>query len=159
MSQPDETFTLSRLHHVQLSVPRGSEEACRGSWGGVLATDELDEPPVLVVRGGCCRGGGVEVHRGVEERSAPARKAHPGIVVDGLPVLAARLEAAGPSPVEDALDHRAGHPPGVAHVVLQLLGAGRDQPQQVRHPGGLARVGGQDVAQAPAREHQRVAHP
>lgn len=96
MSEPDELFTLSRLHHVQLSVPRGSEEACRRFWAGVLGMDELDKPAVLAARGGCWfRGGGVEVHCGVEEPSAPARKAHPGIVVDGLPALAARLEAAG----------------------------------------------------------------
>jgi hypothetical protein len=51
--------------------------------------------------GGCSgwgcwfRGGGVEVHLGVEADFSPARKAHPGIIVDGLAHLAARLAAAG----------------------------------------------------------------
>lgn len=85
-----------RLHHVQLAVPRGSEQACRGFWGGILGMDELEKPAVLAARGGCWfRGGGVEVHLGVEEPFTPARKAHPGLLVDNLPVLAAGLELAG----------------------------------------------------------------
>jgi len=84
------------LHHVQLAVPPGSEEECRRFWGGVLGMTELDKPPELAARGGCWfRGDGLEVHLGVEQDFAPARKAHPGIVVRDLPALATRLEAAG----------------------------------------------------------------
>jgi len=91
-----DAFAFARLHHVQLAVPPGAEEECRRYWGGVLGLTELDKPPVLAARGGCWfRGGGLEVHLGVEEDFTPARKAHPGILVDGLPALAARLEAAG----------------------------------------------------------------
>jgi hypothetical protein len=51
---------------------------------------------VLAARGGCWfRGGGLEVHLGVEQEFSPARKAHPGILVEDLPALAAALEAAG----------------------------------------------------------------
>lgn len=58
--------------------------------------EELDKPPVLAARGGCWfRGGDLEVHLGVEEPFAPAAKAHPGLLVDGLAVLARRLEEAG----------------------------------------------------------------
>jgi hypothetical protein len=56
----------------------------------------LAKPPVLAARGGCWfRGGGLEVHLGVEEDFVPARKAHPGILVRGLRALAERLEANG----------------------------------------------------------------
>jgi catechol 2,3-dioxygenase-like lactoylglutathione lyase family enzyme len=90
------TFTFERLHHVQLAIPPGGEEACRAFWSGVLGLDELEKPPVLAARGGCWfRGGGLEVHLGVEQDFAPARKAHPGILVDDLRGLAGTLAAAG----------------------------------------------------------------
>jgi catechol 2,3-dioxygenase-like lactoylglutathione lyase family enzyme len=90
------TFSLGVLHHVQLAIPPGSEDACRAFWGGTLGMSELDKPPELAARGGCWfAGGGLEVHLGVEAGFSPARKAHPGILVDGLAGLASRLEAAG----------------------------------------------------------------
>jgi catechol 2,3-dioxygenase-like lactoylglutathione lyase family enzyme len=92
----DHAFELERLHHVQLAIPAGGEVACRTFWSGVLGLAEIDKPPVLAARGGCWfRGGGLEVHLGVEEPFVPARKAHPGVLVSGLVGLAARLEAAG----------------------------------------------------------------
>lgn len=91
-----DSFRLAGLHHVQLAVPPGSEETCRAFWGGVLGMSEIDKPPVLAARGGCWfTGGGVEVHLGVEQDFVPARKAHPGILVENLTGLARTLEAAG----------------------------------------------------------------
>lgn len=93
---PAPAFELLPLHHVQLAIPAGGEDACRAFWGGVLGMQELEKPPVLAARGGCWfRGGGLEVHLGVEEPFTPARKAHPGLLVTGLPALAAALEGAG----------------------------------------------------------------
>ncbi|MGN6444714.1 VOC family protein [Amnibacterium sp.] len=84
------------LHHVQLAMPRGEESAARRFWRDLLGMTELAKPPVLAARGGCWfRGGGVEVHLGVEEPFAPALKAHPGLLVEGLHELAARLAGAG----------------------------------------------------------------
>ena len=89
------TFALDRLHHVQLAIPSGGEARCREFWGGLLGMEELEKPPELAARGGCWfRGGGVEVHLGVEEDFAPARKAHPGFLVGDLRALATTLEAA-----------------------------------------------------------------
>ena len=88
-------FDFTRLHHVQLAVPPGSEDECRTFWSGLLGMDELEKPPPLAARGGCWfRGGGVEVHLGVEDDFVPARKAHPGIVVNNLRALAAHLDEA-----------------------------------------------------------------
>ncbi|UWZ59958.1 glyoxalase [Dactylosporangium aurantiacum] len=57
---------------------------------------ELEKPPVLAARGGCWfRGGGVELHFGVEQEFVAARKAHPGVLVTGIDALARRLTAAG----------------------------------------------------------------
>jgi len=89
-------FTFARLHHVQLAIPPGGEERCRAFWGGILGMVEVEKPPALAARGGCWfRGGGVEVHLGVEQEFAAARKAHPGILVSHLRELAQTLAAAG----------------------------------------------------------------
>ena len=85
-----------RLHHVQLAIPAGQEEACRKFWGQTLGMTEIPKPTGLAGRGGCWfTDGDLEVHLGVEADFTPARKAHPGILVTGLTDLAAMLEAAG----------------------------------------------------------------
>ncbi|WP_238019178.1 glyoxalase [Dactylosporangium sp. AC04546] len=84
------------LHHVQLACPAGSEEVSRRFYADLLGLAEIPKPPVLAERGGCWFGGhGVELHLGVEEPFAPARKAHPGLLWPDLDGLAARLTAAG----------------------------------------------------------------
>jgi catechol 2,3-dioxygenase-like lactoylglutathione lyase family enzyme len=84
------------IHHVQLACPAGSEDALRGFYGGVLGLEEVAKPPALAARGGCWfRGHGIELHLGVESDFRPARKAHPGLLVDDLDAWAARLRGAG----------------------------------------------------------------
>jgi catechol 2,3-dioxygenase-like lactoylglutathione lyase family enzyme len=101
MTQGD-GFKIAGLHHIQLAIPVGGENACRQFWGDTLGLTELAKPPGLASRGGCWfAGDGLELHLGVEEDFAPARKAHPGILVTGLADVAARLEAAGTSVVWD----------------------------------------------------------
>jgi catechol 2,3-dioxygenase-like lactoylglutathione lyase family enzyme len=87
---------FERLHHVQLAIPPDGEETARAFYAGVLGMSEVDKPEALRPRGGCWfRGGGWEVHLGVQPDFRPARKAHPGVLVDGLDHLAATLTAAG----------------------------------------------------------------
>jgi catechol 2,3-dioxygenase-like lactoylglutathione lyase family enzyme len=84
------------LHHVQLAVPAGSEDACRTFYVGVLGLTEVPKPPALAARGGLwVRGDVLELHLGVEADFRPARKAHPGILVRDIDALVARLAAAG----------------------------------------------------------------
>jgi catechol 2,3-dioxygenase-like lactoylglutathione lyase family enzyme len=93
-----------RFHHVQLAIPPGAEEQARGFYAGVLGMEEIAKPAELAKRGGCWfRGGELEIHLGVEEPFAPARKAHPGIIVNDLVELQGRLEAAGYDATEDSL--------------------------------------------------------
>src|SRR4051812_19696228 len=74
----------------------GEEERARAFFVGVLGMSEIDKPPVLAARGGCWfRGGGLEVHLGVEDPFIPAKKAHPGLLVVGLREVAGALERAG----------------------------------------------------------------
>ncbi|HEX8630276.1 MAG TPA: glyoxalase [Catenuloplanes sp.] len=87
-------FAFERLHHVQLAIPPAGEDVARGFYGGVLGMAEVNKPAALAARGGCWfRGGGWEVHLGVEEAFTPARKAHPGVLVNDLDALAERLES------------------------------------------------------------------
>ncbi len=84
------------IHHVLLSCPAGSEDALRSFYGGVLGLAEIQKPPLLARRGGCWfRGHGIELHLGVEADFRPARKAHPGLLVQDIDEWAARLAAAG----------------------------------------------------------------
>lgn len=84
------------LHHVQVSGPADCEDTMRAFYGAVLGMTELEKPERLRARGGAWfRSGGVEIHVGIEEGFRPARKAHPGIAVDDLDALAARLTASG----------------------------------------------------------------
>ena len=84
------------IDHVQVAAPPGCEAEARAFYGGLLGLEELPKPGPLRARGGVWfRVGGQELHVGVEEPFAPARKAHPGLVVDDLGALQARLAEAG----------------------------------------------------------------
>ncbi|HEX6763495.1 MAG TPA: VOC family protein [Gaiellaceae bacterium] len=93
---------LSAIDHVQVAAPPGCEGAARAFYGGLLGLEEIAKPAGLSGRGGCWfRVGGQQLHVGVSESFAPARKAHPGFVADDLEALRARLEAAGISAQDD----------------------------------------------------------
>jgi catechol 2,3-dioxygenase-like lactoylglutathione lyase family enzyme len=87
---------ITGIDHVQVAAPPGGEEDARAFYAGLLGLEELPKPEPLRARGGCWfRAGSGELHVGVEEPFAPARKAHPGLVVDGLDELVERLAGAG----------------------------------------------------------------
>jgi catechol 2,3-dioxygenase-like lactoylglutathione lyase family enzyme len=79
-----------------VAAPQGCEAEARAFYGSLLGLEEIPKPEQLAARGGCWfRAGAQELHVGVEEPFAPARKAHPGLVVDDLDALASRLSAEG----------------------------------------------------------------
>ena len=91
-----------RLHHVQVACPPGGEDAARRFYGDGLGMTEVAKPAELAARGGCwfraydASGAvGAELHVGVEDPFAPARKAHPAFVVDDLDAVAERLRGLG----------------------------------------------------------------
>ena len=87
---------ITGVDHVQLAMPRGREAAAREFYAELLGMGELPKPAVLAARGGCWFASGAAVlHLGVEEPFAPARKAHPALLVDDLDALAAAVTAAG----------------------------------------------------------------
>jgi catechol 2,3-dioxygenase-like lactoylglutathione lyase family enzyme len=90
------------LDHVQLAIPRGSEDRCRSFYVDLLGMTELRKPPLLAARGGMwLQSGPVVIHLGVEADFQPARKAHPAITVADVDGLATRLIASGYTPSWD----------------------------------------------------------
>ena len=87
------------LDHVQIAAPPGCERDARRFYGGLLGLAELPKPAALAARGGAwfALGDGRQLHVGVEEDFAPARKAHPALRVGAgsLEVMAERLVEAG----------------------------------------------------------------
>jgi catechol 2,3-dioxygenase-like lactoylglutathione lyase family enzyme len=85
-----------RLDHVQVAAPPGCEAQARRFYGDLLGLAEVEKPEPLRGRGGVWFE---QLHVGVEEDFAPARKAHPALRADDLDALAERLGAAG-APVQ-----------------------------------------------------------
>lgn len=86
------------LDHVQVAAPAGGEDDARRFYGELLGMAELPKPEALRARGGvwfAC--GSHQVHVGIAEPFAPARKAHPALRVRAgeLVRLAERLAASG----------------------------------------------------------------
>ncbi len=89
-------MVFDRLHHMQLAMPKGEEQAARAFFVDVLGMMEIEKPPPLKGRGGAWfRAGQVELHLGIEDDFRPARKGHPGILVNDLDEVVRRLNQAG----------------------------------------------------------------
>ncbi|KAB2338398.1 glyoxalase [Cytobacillus depressus] len=89
-------FRFKGIDHIQLAAPKGCEEQARLFFGDILGLEEIPKPENLQKRGGCwflC--GNQEIHIGVQEELVPAKKAHPGLVVENLAGLRENLEKRG----------------------------------------------------------------
>lgn len=89
-------FGIEKIDHVQVAAPRGCEEEARRFYSGVLNMKEVDKPEPLKARGGVWfEFGSFQLHVGVEEPFASAKKAHPAFVVNGFSGLREHLESNG----------------------------------------------------------------
>jgi catechol 2,3-dioxygenase-like lactoylglutathione lyase family enzyme len=89
---------IAALDHVQIAAPPGCEAAARWFFGELLGLSEIEKPAGLRSRGGVWfRVGQQELHVGVDDAFAPARKAHAALLVEpgALREHALRLAAAG----------------------------------------------------------------
>ncbi len=94
---------LDGIDHVQLAAPAGCETEARRFFGELLGLDEIEKPEPLRSRGGVWfRVGEQQLHVGVEQEFAPARKAHPAFAVSRYDELLAGLRAAGVPVSDDA---------------------------------------------------------
>jgi catechol 2,3-dioxygenase-like lactoylglutathione lyase family enzyme len=90
------------IDHIQLAMPPGEEARARAFYVDILGLIEVAKPPDLARRGGAWfELGAARVHLGVEPDFRPARKAHPGLLVEDLAELVARLERAGYAVTDD----------------------------------------------------------
>lgn len=94
---------LQGIDHIQLAIPEGGEDTARAFYGALLGLQEIAKPAELAKRGGCWfEGPGVQLHLGVEQTFAPARKAHPAFLVAELAALEQVLATAGITLTSDA---------------------------------------------------------
>jgi catechol 2,3-dioxygenase-like lactoylglutathione lyase family enzyme len=88
---------IESIDHVQLAAPAGCEDEARRFFGELCGLEEIAKPEPLAARGGVWfRCGAQQLHIGVEEGFAPARKAHPAFRLSSpaeLRSLAGRLGA------------------------------------------------------------------
>ena len=90
------------VDHVQLAMPAGREAEARAFYSGLLGIPEVAKPPALAARGGAWfEGGRAKVHLGVDPDFRPARKAHAGLLVEGLEAMIRQLRGSGCQITED----------------------------------------------------------
>jgi catechol 2,3-dioxygenase-like lactoylglutathione lyase family enzyme len=85
------------LHHAQVTIPVGAEDAARRFFCGELGLREIPKPAVLAVRGGFwLELGNAQLHVGVENGvDRRHTKAHVALEVDDAAALRTRLEGLG----------------------------------------------------------------
>ncbi|EKN70738.1 Glyoxalase/bleomycin resistance protein/dioxygenase [Neobacillus bataviensis LMG 21833] len=82
------SFVIKKIDHVQLAAPKSCEDTAREFFAGVLGLIEVEKPEELKKRGGVWfEFGTFQLHIGVEEPFSPAKKAHPGFVVENIEEL------------------------------------------------------------------------
>jgi len=90
-------MTILGLHHVQITIPKGTEEEGRRFYCGLLGLKEVEKPTTLEGRGGFwLQVGDRQVHVGTEDGvNRKATKAHVGYEVTNIEVWRTRLEQEG----------------------------------------------------------------
>ena len=86
-----------RLSHINVSMPKGSEDIARSFYAGHLGLPEIPKPEPLRVRGGVWfDAGGLDVHVSVEEQQGDADvQRHFGLECSAVDGIRARLQVAG----------------------------------------------------------------
>lgn len=90
-------MTIQRLHHAQITIPRGAEDEARRFYCGVLGLLEVEKPVSLQGRGGFwLQLGEQQIHVGTEDGvDRTTTKAHLAYQVDSVAHWKARLAAHG----------------------------------------------------------------
>ena len=88
---------ILRLHHAQITIPRGAEEQARQFYCGLLGLPEIEKPDSLKARGGFwLQVGQQQVHVGTEDGvDRQASKAHLAYQVDDVHAWQHLLEEHG----------------------------------------------------------------
>ena len=88
---------INSLHHVQVSIPNGAEDAAREFYCDLLGMLEIPKPAALAGRGGFwAELNGFQIHFGTEDGiDRSASKAHAAYLVSDLFDCRRRLEDSG----------------------------------------------------------------
>ena len=90
------------IDHIQIAMPKGREQEAIEFYQDILAIPQVPKPAELAGRGGVWfENGKLKIHLGVEDDFRPARKAHPGLLIDDLDELSAILRNKGYAVTED----------------------------------------------------------
>mgnify|MGYP001794647318 CR=1 FL=1 len=93
---------LTGIDHIQIAAPQRAEDSARKFYGELLGMTEIPKPDNLKGRGGCWfQCGSHEVHIGIQTDFSPAKKAHPGFIVNALEQLKSQLHEEGYSISEE----------------------------------------------------------
>jgi catechol 2,3-dioxygenase-like lactoylglutathione lyase family enzyme len=91
-------INYKRLDHVQITIPKGSEDKARRFYTGVLGLEEIEKPDSLKPTGGVWfKIADIELHLGVESPLAdvydksPFSKRHPAFTVEKIDEVKAYL--------------------------------------------------------------------
>ena len=85
------------IHHVQIAIPSGGEDAARRFYGDLLEFREVEKPPILRARGGVWfETGNIQLHLGVDPAFTPATKAHVAFEVSDIAGVRDRCIAGHP---------------------------------------------------------------
>jgi len=96
MSELEENM-LTRLHHAQITIPKGTEDQARAFYCGLLGLREIQKPDSLKGRGGFwLELGDMQIHIGTEDGfDRNTTKAHLAYQVDNVPAWHEKLTGAG----------------------------------------------------------------
>jgi len=96
-------MTILGIHHVQITIPQGTEEQGRQFYCQLLGLTEIEKPKVLQARGGFwLQVGDRQVHVGTEDGvERESTKAHIAYQVSDIDVLRMRLQENGVSIQDD----------------------------------------------------------
>lgn len=85
-----------RLSHINITMPKGSEDIARSFYAGLLGLKEIPKPESIRSRGGVWfEAGGLDIHVSVEEnRSGVDALRHFGLECEDVDGVRARLTAA-----------------------------------------------------------------
>ena len=88
---------LLRVHHAQITIPKGAEDTAREFYCGLLGLEEVPKPESLAGRGGFwLQSGGFQVHVGTEDGfDRTTTKAHVAYQVEGLKIWREKLQERG----------------------------------------------------------------
>jgi catechol 2,3-dioxygenase-like lactoylglutathione lyase family enzyme len=118
------------VDHIQLAIPPEGENLAREFYGEILGLREKLKPEHLAKRGGIWfEQYDLKLHLGIDYNFYPAKKAHPGLLVEDLDEIVSRCEKSGYSFLagEDVEGYRQVYvtdPFGNRIELLELIGQG-----------------------------------